>query len=309
MEFVDLRRRVTEAFPGLSPRLQSAARHVLDRPDDVALKSMRKVSMDADVHPSTMVRLARTFGFKGYTEFRQTFQDHLRDRPMDHLSRARTLQARRRGSAPGDLIEEALTAQSENLRETFAINRPQVLQDAAGLLSSADRVFVVGMRSCFPIAFAFHYVHRMFRSNSVLLDGRSGTFADDLRDLGPGDVVFAISVEPYSQETVRAVEFARRRGARAVVMTDSHVSPLTAGADCCLVVRKENPSFFDSIASAISLAEVLNALMVADGGEAALKALAESEEQLDAFGAYVQRGDRRGPGLAGARRSKKGGNR
>ena len=136
------------------------------------------------------------------------------------------------------------------------------------------------------MAFFFHYVYRLFRSNAVLLEGHAGTFADDLRALGSGDVMLAISVEPYTVETVKAVEYAKGQGAAAVVLTDSLVSPLAESADHVLIVNNETPSFFHSVAPAIAVAEALIVLMVAEGGSPALAAIAKSESQLADFDAY-----------------------
>ena len=82
---------MADSFPGLSPRLQIAARYVLDRPDDVALLSMRSMATNATVHPSTMVRLAKSYGFDSYQDFRPPFQQRLRDRPEGYLVRARNI--------------------------------------------------------------------------------------------------------------------------------------------------------------------------------------------------------------------------
>ena len=286
MDFADLCQHIADAFPRLSPQLQRAAHHVLHRPDDVALLSMRRIAADAGVHPSTMVRLAHVFDFEGYTRFREPFQQRLRVRPAGYLDRARDLQARSaEGEAPA-LLKEVLATHGANLRECFEANSADDFIACAEVLSKARRIYMVGLRGCFPVAFFFNYVYRMFRSNAVLLEGGAGTFADGLRGLGKGDVMFAVSIHPYSQATVMAVEYARKLGGTAVVLTDSLVSPLAKDADRVLIMRNDSPSFFHSIAPAFAVVEALVVLMVAQSGQSALKAIAESERQLENFDAY-----------------------
>ena len=77
-DFAAVTGRIEAAFPDLSPRLRQAARYVIDRPDEVALSSMRRVAAGAGVHPSTMVRLARALAFPGYGALREPFRQHLR---------------------------------------------------------------------------------------------------------------------------------------------------------------------------------------------------------------------------------------
>lgn len=285
MEYADLSKAIADKYPMLSPRLQVAARYVLDRPDDVALMTMRCVAGEAEVHPSTMVRLARVFEFDGYNAFRATFQRRLRGHPADYHGRARALQARTGGKAK-IAVENILEAAHGNLAETFAANGIDRFSACAEALTGARRVFVAGRRSCFPIAHYFHYVYGVFRSNSVLLDGSGGTFADRLRGVGPDDVVFAVSFEPYSQETVQAADYVESLGGKVVALTDSLVSPLVDEPARTLVVKNESPSFFQSVAPAMAVVEALIALMVLLDGAAALSAINESERQLQVFDAY-----------------------
>ncbi|MDH5749435.1 MAG: MurR/RpiR family transcriptional regulator [Rhodospirillales bacterium] len=277
---------MTDTFPSLSPQLQIAARHALDRPDDVALMSMRSLAASAGVHPSTMVRLARIYGYDSYTDFREMFQLRLRDRPAGYLARAKDLQARGAEGGKAELLMEVLSSNSNNLRNTFEGNDTRQFIACARALSKARKIYVVGLRSVYPVSFFFYYSCHMFRGNAVLLEGPGGTFADNLREFGPQDVIFAISFEPYTYETVRAVEYAKDRGGKAVVLTDSPVSPLAKNADHMLIIRNESPSFYHSISAAMATAEALISLLVAEGGDEALASIEESEKQLGSFDAY-----------------------
>ena len=283
MDLASFTKAITEKFPQLSPQLQTAARYVLDRPDDVALMSMRSLAANANVHPSTMVRLAKTFGCDSFQDFRAPFQLRLRARPEGYLARARGLQAL---GSEGELTQEVLESNLENLRQTFSINTPERFEACAKTLAGGRRVYVVGLRGMFPVASFFHYAYSMFRDNGILVDGRGGAFADGLRDFGSEDIILAISFDPYTYETVRAAEFAKSRGGKAVVMTDSQVSPLAEFADQILIIKNESPSFFHSVAAGVTAAEELIALLMAEGGQAALDAIEESEALLAKFQAY-----------------------
>ncbi len=288
MDFDTLTRRMADEFTRLSPQLRQAARYTLDRPEDVALMSMRTVATQAGVQPSTMVRLARSLGFTSYTAFREPFETRLRRRPNGLLARARDLQARGAEGRATGLLQEVLSTDIANLRDTFANNDVARFEACAAVLSRGRRVFILGVRSCYPVAFFFHYAYGMFRDNGILLDGRGGTFADELRGFSRDDVMMVISVEPYSDKTVRSMEYCHKRGGTAVAVTDSVVSPVAANADHVLVVSNHSPSFFDSIAAAMAAVEALIVLMVAAGGDNALATIEESERHLDDFRAYWQ---------------------
>ena len=281
--------RLEEVYSALSPQLRLAARYVLDAPDDVGLNSMRTVAAHAGVHPSTLVRLAKELDFSGYAELREPFRQRLRTHGNRYADRARNLQARgseQKSSIDASLLQETLQNGNLNLQNTFAATSSAELTELAVLLESARRIYVIGMRKCYPVAYYLHYAFRMFQDNVVLVNGVAATVADDLRDLGNDDVLIAIGFEAYTRGTVRAARYAASVGADVVAITDSSLSPLAEGARQTFVVANDSPSFFRSVASAMALAEAIVAYLVAEGGEAAVNHLTQTEHHLDTFGTY-----------------------
>ncbi|MFC1673462.1 MurR/RpiR family transcriptional regulator [Pseudomonadota bacterium] len=288
MTFEDIIARIESDFSRLSPQLRRAAKYVIDHPDDMALYSMRQLAAHADVHPSTMVRLGRELGFDGHAEFQEPFQERLRSRPkVSYAGDARDLQERGGNGNAQALVADMFETERRSMKTLSQRVGVEAIAEAAEVLCGARNVFVVGSRSLYAVAHYFHYASRMFTHNVVLVDGLGGTFADQLRGIGEGDVVLATSFAPYSRDTVRAVEYALERGARIVSITDSAVSPLGQGKDTItLVAPNDSPSFFHSIVPAMAVAEALVMLMIARGGDGAMAQLAESEDQLNGFEAY-----------------------
>lgn len=287
--------RIQKAHPTLSPQLRQAARYVLAHPEDVALTSMRRLAEHAGVRPSTMVRLARALDFDGYDSFREPYRLWLRGGEGAFVARARTLQARGPGAQGSclPLLEEMTQTDIAAQRDTLTATNTHALEQARDLIRAARRIHVVGMRSCYAIAHFFHYAYSIVYDNAVLADGHAGTMFDRLARLHPEDVVLVIGFRPYSRETVQAAALARDKGSRLVALTDSLVSPLAEEADSVLLIDTASPSYFQSLVPALSQVQALLALVVADGGEAALHAITRTETELDACGAYWQEPKRR----------------
>ncbi len=291
-DFQVLCQQIEQAYAGLSPQLKRAARHALDHPDDIALLSMRQFAAKAEVHPSTMVRLVKVLGLSGYNVFQEPFQARLRSRPEEHYSKsARSIQAL--GDRSVDLmLADMLEMEHANLDSIAESVGFDALHETAQMIVDARHVFVAGVRSCYPAAFYFRYACRMFNDKVTLLEDRGGTFADDLRSVGPSDIVLAISFAPYSRSIVRAVQYAAQRGGQVIALTDSPVSPLLgANKTKPLIVRTSSLSFFHSVVPAMSVVQALVMLLIAQGGEKALAELSESEAQLSACDAYWHNGE------------------
>ena len=293
MDLASLRERLEARFPKLSPQLQRAARYVLDHPEEIALSSMRRVAAKIGVTPSTMVRLARDIDLPGYEAFRSPFSLWLRDREQSLTGRVRELRKRARHSETAALISDIMSGELADLQRAYTSLGEAKLASAERLLASAPRIFVIGVRSLYPVAFYFHYACRMFLDTTILLTGQGGSFADELRRVDKRDVILAIGYEPYPRDLMRAVDFAVELGGKVIAITDSSVSPLARRSALSLVVRANGPSVFPSIVPALSVAQTLVALLLARSGSGALRRIASSEHQLRSLGVFMETGDRR----------------
>jgi DNA-binding MurR/RpiR family transcriptional regulator len=279
--------RLRAGYDRLSPQLREAARWVIDHPDDVALLSTREQAKRAGVTAATLTRLAQRLGLSGYDNVRKLYADAVRRRPDSYRGRAEELLLRRDREGDAALTQDIFASISQHLQNLSTPASVERLAAAADIIAKADRVFCLGLRSAFSIAYIFHYVRSLFGSNSVLVDGAGASGIDVLRGIRKGDVLLAISVRRYVRHTLDAAKYAKTRGARIIAITDSELSPLSALADETITVPTETPSFFHTMAPAFTAVECLAALVAARHGPTALATLEASEEQLAAFGTYL----------------------
>jgi len=288
MDFTALKELLEARFPTLSPQLQRAVRYVLEHPEEIALNSIRNIAAKAGVTPSTLMRLAREVELAGYDAFRAPFRVWLRERKHSFTERARALRQRARHSETAGLISGIMSTDLADLQETYTSLGEAKLAAAERLLAVAPRIFVMGLRSLYPVAFFFHYACRMFLDSTILLTGQGGSFADELRRVEPGDVILAIGYEPYPRDMMRAVDYAVELGGKILAITDSSISPLAHRAALALTVAANGPTVFPSIVPALSIVQTLVALLLARSGEEALQRIASSERQLRSLGVFVE---------------------
>jgi DNA-binding MurR/RpiR family transcriptional regulator len=280
--------RLKAGFDALSPQLRAAARWVIDNPADVALLSTREQARRARVTPATLTRLAQRFGMDGYDGVRRLYADAVRRRPDSYHGRAEELVARRSREGDAALVQDIFASLTRHLHDLSAPARIEAFTTAADRIAAAERVFCLGLRAAFTVAFIFHYIRTLFGANTVLVDGPGTTSSDVLRTIGPADVLMAVSVQPYVRQAIDMAVYAKGRGAAIVALTDSEVSPLAMHADHAILVRTETPSFFHTMTPAFAAVECLAALVAARRGEEAVAALETSENQLAAFSTYLK---------------------
>lgn len=277
----DIRRQ----YEGLSPALQQVGKFVLERPNDVVTASMRTVATRCGGTPATLVRFAQHFGYSGWPQLKEALVSEMGLGPeAAYGDRARSLVGRAKDDS---LVSELFKVHRLNLDATERQNAA-TLPKVCELLEKARTVHAAGFRACFPLAFSFVYVYRLFRAGVQLIDGAGGSLEMQQRAMEKGDALVVISFAPYSREALQAAQAARSAGCRIVAVTDSAASPLSLLADETVLFAVHSPSFFPSAAAGLAVTEALLELLASRAGKGVVRKVDQAETQLFESGAYLQ---------------------
>ena len=278
---------IVEIFDALPSQLQGAARYLLDNPEDVALLSMREQARRAGLQPWTMVRLAKRLGFDGYEPLRSLYANAMRQGELGFAGKAGTQLAHQEEVGDRALAAEMIKSLSTQVAELGEPERLDTLAAAAERLHAARRIFCLGLRSSHPVVAHFAYVMSFLGEKAVMLDGASGAGTDAIRLATADDVLFVVSVAPYTRLTVELARRAAAGGIPVVALTDSAVSPLVGLAGLSVLVSTESPSFFHTMSPAFVVGEILAALIAGKGGEKSLTAIRRTEDQLSQLDIHI----------------------
>jgi DNA-binding MurR/RpiR family transcriptional regulator len=283
-----LAEQIIKTFDDMPTQLQAGARYVLDRPRDVALLSMREQARQAGVQPATMTRLAKRLGMEGYDEVRELYAAAVRDGGLGFAGKAGVQVVSQKLKGDRALAADMLKSIGKQIERLAAPANLDRLVAAARALTSARRVYCLGLRSSHSVAWHLHYVLTLVGDRSIHIDGIGATGADALARATNRDILLVTSVMPYTRLTVELAEYAVRRGIAVVAITDSEVAPLAQIAQDVIVVPTESPSFFHAMSPAFAVAEVLGAVIAGRGGEDALASLRHSDGHLAALNTHLK---------------------
>jgi DNA-binding MurR/RpiR family transcriptional regulator len=281
--FAQLRVRLQREMPKLAAGQRRIAELILDDPEGMAFRSIGESAEAAGVHASSLVRFAARLGLSGYPELVRLCRAQLASEAQ--LVR-RLDQATRHGAGPGNLAAIA-ERDGANLTRTLARVDPTDWDAAVTMLAEAPTVHVIGLRKCFAVAYLMSYLLHLVRPRVRQLGVTSGLLVDDLRDIGAGDVVVAASIRRYAADTVRALDWARRGGARTIALTDDPSSPLAAVADVAFYVETGSVTILRSLTAFVSLVQALATAVAVRLGAGSREELAVDERLLDEFDMYL----------------------
>ena len=280
--------RLTAEWDELTPEAQKAARYVLDNPQDVGVSTVREIAEAANVKPNTFVRMARQVGFEGYEDFRAPFREAIRKGAVSFPDRARWLQDIRKSGDLGGLYADMAEGAIRNLEETFASIDAGALKSAAEAIWGSRQVFTLGVGVNNANARNFTYLAStgMVQFHAIPRPGSTPT--DDLAWADSRDVLIAMSMRPYRNEVVAAIDVAREQGMTIIGLSDSPASPIIRAADHGFVVAVDTPQFFPSSVPTIALLETLLSFVIAVASEEIVERVERFHDRRHKLGIYIE---------------------
>lgn len=276
--------RVAERYAAMSDQLRKAADYVVAHPLEIVSRPLRAISMDSHVSPATYSRLARALGFENFEEMKDVSRRSVGQRVSSLSERAELL---RSGSSDGQsMLARQGQACIRNI-EAFLDRADQAkLEQAAKLMREANRVVLVGALASTGITEYMAYLANYFAPNWSLAGRMGASIGSQLATLGADDVVFIVTMSPYSKRAVTAAELARSAGSGVILVTDALDCPALRHATHSFVIPTESPQFFSSYVVTIVLIETMIAMIVAASEADATASIQKVEVNNQELGEY-----------------------
>lgn len=233
------------------------ARYILDHYDKAAYMTASRLGSIVEVSESTVVRFAIEVGFDGYPEMQRALQELIRTR----LTAVQRVDVTNSLIGDDDVLDKVLGSDADKIRRTLDEIDRVSFSEAVDKIVSARSIYIIGVRSSSTLAGFLNFNFRMILDNVKFVQTTSGSeMFEQIMNIGPEDVLIAISFPRYSKRIINAVEYASGAGADVISITDSRQSPIAAGANQLLLARSDMVSFVDSLVAPLS---IINAIIVA----------------------------------------------
>ena len=146
-------------------------------------------------------------------------------------------------------------------RRTLEETSHKDFYEAVDAIVSARKIYILAARSASALGIFLNYYFSLIFDKVELVTTTSKTeIYEKMFRINEEDVFIGISFPRYSKQAVSAMNFAKRKGARGIALTDSLLSPLAQQADFVLLARSDMASVVDSLVAPLSL---INAMIVA----------------------------------------------
>ncbi len=281
-----LSKTLREHYPQLSVGQRRVADFLSEHPDEAQFLTARQLAERCGFSESGIVRFAQQLGFSGYPELRRAVRGTFR---MSATHRAMLTSGTRALAREADLVEGIARRDAQLIGETAArLDRAALARCAAALLA-APEVYVVGHRASYSLAEYFAGALRQGIGVGLPLAFGSGMAYDIIGSARAGSVMVAVSITPYSRQTLDLLEAAQAHGLRRIVVTDHPLGAAARRADEVVLFETEIHAFTSSYVGVLTIFHILLALISRDSGERTAALLRAVGPQLEAF--EVRHGD------------------
>lgn len=249
--------RMNSLFPSFSKGQKKLATYINDNYDKAVFLTAAKLGEVVGVSESTVVRFAIYLGYKGYPEFQKALEELVRNK-LNSIQRMEVTY----GKVPqSEILETVLQSDIDKIKLTLEHMDQEAFEIAVDTILKAKRIYIVGIRSCAPLAsFLSFYLNLIFDNVHLLQTNSASELFEQMIRIDEKDVIIGISFPRYSMRTLKAMEFANKRSAKVITLTDSIHSPMNLYSSCNLIARSDMASIVDSLVAPLS---VVNALVVA----------------------------------------------
>lgn len=249
--------KMNAQYQKFSKGQKKLAAYIQENYDKAAFLTAAKLGETVGVSESTVVRFAIYLGYKGYPEFQKALEELVRTK-LNSIQRMEVTY----GKVPqSKILDTVLHSDIDKIKMTLDAVDHEAFELAVETILKAKNIYIVGIRSCAPLAgFLAFYLNLIFDSVRLLNTNSASELFEQMIRIGEEDVIIGISFPRYSMRTLKALEFANNRNAKVITLTDSIHSPMNLYSSCNLIARSDMASIVDSLVAPLS---VINALVVA----------------------------------------------
>ncbi|MGN1183743.1 MAG: MurR/RpiR family transcriptional regulator [Oliverpabstia sp.] len=249
--------RIQKKYNTFSKGQKNLADYIIKNYDKAVFLTAARLGKEVGVSESTTVRFATQLGYKGFPEFHRALEELVRNR-LTSIQRMEVTY----GHVPqGEILDTIFQSDIEKIKMTMESIDHNAFELAVDTLLEARTIYIVGIRSCAPLAsFLGFYLNLILDDVRLVQTNSASEIFEQMIRINEKDVIIGISFPRYSMRTLKAIEFANNRNAKVITITDSVHSPINLYSSCNLIAKSDMASIVDSLVAPLS---VVNALVVA----------------------------------------------
>jgi DNA-binding MurR/RpiR family transcriptional regulator len=269
----NFRERLITAATSLPPQQRSIAEYLLEHLTSVPFYSVPQLARRVGVSEATVVRFAQRLGYPGFSELKMELVEMLQSRLGGGTEEADD-------DVADDLLASVANLEMTNIGRTVESLDRRRFTNVAESLFAADHAYTFGMGVSAILAELAAYALLQVGVRASYLPTKFSSPREQLVGIESADVMFVISLPPYSRQSLDILRDARELGIPTIALVDRETAPAAAIARHALPVRSDNMMFSNAVAAVTVMINAIATEIATAHREEALAALARINRVL-----------------------------
>jgi len=238
-------RKIGELGHRLSAVERKIANYISSHPFETIRSSTDQLANATGVSQASIIRFCQKLGYSGFKELKISLAQE-----VGSLVPRVIVEPNRKGSF--DFVAEVLRQSIEGMERTVATLKREMLDAAIRAIANARLVDIYGVGESYVVG---EHLHIKLRRLGIIANIYSNPHlqAISAASLKPGDVAIGISFSGCTLDTIEAIDFAAKRGATTIAITNFPEFPLAQKADILLETNAVEALFpYGTISSRIA---------------------------------------------------------
>ncbi len=241
---VDFSQVISDHFNQLTKSEKHIANYLRKNQEECAFLSAGELADRLDLSEATLVRFARTIGFRSYPAMRNVLQENFRRR-VTHSARLRSRLDDLREA--GDLFEKVTVSEIDYLTQALQTVDREALQRAASYMLERDHIFVFGTGPSVTLVHLLDLRLTRFGKQVIPLTIAGRETLEPMVLMTDCDLLFAIGFFDVNPTLQIVLDYAKEKNCPTILLTDTLGSVIGEKADVVLAAKRGPVSAFHSL--------------------------------------------------------------
>lgn len=255
--------KIDKNLDNFSKTHRKIAVYILENYDKAVFQTSSQLAKLCDVSESSVIRFANAIDYDGYSDMQKELQNFLKEK-ITVTQRLESISENT--SDEMEILYNVLQKSVSDINWLIHNINQNTFSKVVELLSNSKRVYLSGSRSSYSVTYFLGLGLKWIRDDVFVLDGINRDF-DMLSKIEPDDVLLSVSLPRYLNTTLEVHEYAYKKGAQTICITDTITSPLVKFSTVPLLINNELLSFSDNLIPVMCVVTgILNSVAAKNSG-------------------------------------------
>lgn len=263
----------------MSKTQKKIAEYILNNRIETAFLNVKQLAKNAEVSDASIIRFANFLGYGGYSELQQLFQQSTQ-------TKLKTDKDSYEEDSEQQVLESIFEKEIRHIQVTYDNLDTEAFFQATDRIVNAKRVFIICGRSTRTLGSYFQHYLKVILDDVYFLDSFDGN-EEIFSSMNENDVVVGITFKRYTKRTLELVDFAHKKNAQIIAITDYVTSPIVKYANNYLLAETRTFKYIDSFVAPQVLVNAIISYVGKVKNMELEKRFNEYEEVCDALQLYT----------------------